>query len=306
MAVAATVSEARLARREKLLAHLAMLLFAALIALGFTFTALIRSDITTVPLNAARFFFGTLIMGGAAFLGAKFPVSPPREPWRFAVLGLLSAVYFVTMFIALTMTAPIVTSAVFTLIPLMAAAMAYLLLRQKARAVVLLSLVLAGLGSIWVIFKGDVGAIIAFDVGQGELIFFGGCVCYALYTVLLRRLNRGEPSLVASFWTLAATTLWVVLYGVRDLLVTDWLRLPPLVWSVIAYLSVFPTAATFFLVQFAALRLPSAKVIAYGYLTPGFVILFEGLAGHGWPSLSVTLGAVITVLGLGVLAVVPD
>ena len=54
------------------------------------------------------------------------------------------------------------------------------------------------------------------------------------------------------------------------------------------------------------LRLPSAKVIAYGYLTPAFVILFEGLAGHGWPTLSVVAGALVTVLGLVVLAVVPD
>jgi hypothetical protein len=59
-------------------------------------------------------------------------------------------------------------------------------------------------------------------------------------------------------------------------------------------------------VQFAALRLPSAKVIAYGYLTPAFVILFEGLAGHGWPAPSVFGGAAVTVLGLIVLAMVPD
>ena len=87
---------------------------------------------------------------------------------------------------------------------------------------------------------------------------------------------------------------------------TNWLALPPLVWWVIAYLAIFPTAVTFFLVQFAALRLPSAKVVAYGYLTPAFVILFEGLAGHGWPTLSVVAGALVTVLGLVVLAVVPD
>jgi drug/metabolite transporter (DMT)-like permease len=292
--------------RDRLLAHLAMLLFVALIGLGFTLSAQIRADITTVPLNASRFLFGTLIMGAAAFIGARSPARLPPAVWRFGILGLLSAVYFITMFIALTLTAPIVTSAVFTLIPLMAAGMAFVLIGQRAGPPVLVSLLLAAAGSIWVIFKGDVGAILAFDIGRGEAIFFGGCVCYALYTVLLRRLNRGEPSLVASFWTLLATTLWVVVFGFRDLLTTDWLHLPALVWWVILYLSIFPTAVTFFLVQFAALRLPSAKVIAYGYLTPAFVILFEGLAGDGWPTPSVAAGAVVTVLGLVVLAVVKD
>lgn len=293
-------------RRDRVLAHFAMMGFVAMIAFGFTLSALIRTDITTVPLNASRFMFGTLIMGAAAFLGARLPAKLPVASWRFGVLGLLSAIYFITMFIALTLTAPIVTSAVFTLIPLMAAAMAFVLMRQKAGPPVMLSLLFAAAGSVWVIFKGDFGAILAFDIGRGEAIFFGGCVCYALYTVLLRRLNRGEPSLVASFWTLLATTLWVVIFGFHDLATTDWLHLPALVWWVILYLSIFPTAVTFFLVQFAALRLPSAKVIAYGYLTPAFVILFEGLAGHGWPTLSVVAGALVTVLGLVVLAAVPD
>lgn len=293
------------APHDRLLAHLAMLAFAALIALGFTLSALIRADITTVPLNASRFLFGTLIMGGAGMLLRQPPRLPPA-PWRFALLGLLSAVYFITNFIALTLSPPIAISAVFTLIPLMTAALAFALMRQRTGPVVLVSLVLAGLGSVWVIFHGSVADILAFDIGDGEILFFFGCVAYALYTVLLRRLNRGEASLRASFWTLAATTLWVSLYGVGDLFATDWAHLPALVWWVIAYLSVFPTAVTFFLVQYAALRLPAAKVIAYGYLTPAFVILFEGLAGHGWPGPSVVAGAGVTVLGLVVLAVVRD
>lgn len=293
------------APHDRLLAHLAMLAFAALIALGFTLSALIRADITTVPLNASRFLFGTLIMGGAGMLLRQPPRLPPA-PWRFALLGLLSAVYFITNFIALTLSPPIAISAVFTLIPLMTAALAFALMRQRTGPVVLVSLVLAGLGSVWVIFHGSVADILAFDIGRGEILFFFGCVAYALYTVLLRRLNRGEASLRASFWTLAATTLWVSLYGVGDLFATDWAHLPALVWWVIAYLSVFPTAVTFFLVQYAALRLPAAKVIAYGYLTPAFVILFEGLAGHGWPGPSVVAGAGVTVLGLVVLAVVRD
>jgi drug/metabolite transporter (DMT)-like permease len=292
--------------RDRVLAHLAMLLFAGLIALGFTLAALIKHDITTGPLNAIRFLCGTLVMGGIAFLGAGNRPQLPKGIWRFALLGLLSAVYFITNFIALTLSPPVAISAEFTLIPLMSAAVAFALMRQRAGPVVLVSLVLAGLGSIWVIFHGSIAAILGFDLGQGEAIFLGGCICYAVYSVLLRHLNRGEPAMVASFWTLAATTIWIALYGAGAIFGTDWLHLPARVWWVVAYLCVFPTAVSFFLVQFAALRLPSAKVIAYGYLTPAFVILFEGLAGHGWPGPSVFAGAAVTVLGLIVLAVVPD
>ena len=36
------------------------------------------------------------------------------------------------------------------------------------------------------------------------------------------------------------------------------------------------------------------------------LVLFEALAGHGWPSLSIMAGAMVTVLGLIVLAAVKD
>jgi drug/metabolite transporter (DMT)-like permease len=292
--------------RQRLLAHLAMLLFAALIAGSFTTGAMAVPYLAPAPLNAIRFVMASALMGLAAFGFAGHRFAIPQAPWRFAVTGFLMAVYFVTMFIALEITQPVATSAVFTLIPLMTAAIAYFLIGQRSGMVVILSLVVAGLGAIWVIFRGHLEALLALDIGQGELIYFVGCLAYAFYTPLLRKFSRGEPALVLSFFTLCASTLWIIAASLPELASVDWLGLPPVVWWVLVYLAVGPTALAFFLIQFASRHLPAAKVIAYGYLTPAFVILFEGLVGHGWVSLSVAAGALVTILGLAVLALVPD
>ena len=82
--------------------------------------------------------------------------------------------------------------------------------------------------------------------------------------------------------------------------------MPSITWIAIFYLAIFTTAGTFFLLQFAALRLPASKVLAYNYLTPTLIIMFEGLLGHGWASLSVMAGAVLTILGLVILALSPE
>lgn len=294
------------AGRERLLAHLSMLAFSALIAGSFTTGALAVPYIHPIPLNAVRFLLAAAMMGFAAFVVARQRFSFPPAPWRFGIMGALMAVYFVTMFIALTMTLPVATSAVYTLVPLMTAVTAWFLVGQRSGGAIILSLILAGLGAVWVIFHGDLAAILSFDIGRGELIYFIGCFAYAFYTPLLRRFSRGEPSLVQSFWTLSATAVWIALSGIPDILSTDWLSLPPVVWWVVLYLAVGPTAICFFLIQYASLRLPAPKVIAYGYLTPAFVILFEAFAGHGWPGWSIIAGAMVTVLGLIVLAAVRD
>ena len=291
---------------QRRLAHLAMLLFAGLIAGSFTFGAAAVPYLGPVPLNALRFVMASLLMGSFAFGVARQRFELPEAPWRFGVTGFLTAVYFVSMFMALTMTLPVATSAVYTLVPIMTAVTGYLIVGQRVGPPVLLSLLLAGIGAVWVIFRGDIDALLRFDIGPGELIYFVGCIAYAIYTPLLRRYNRGESSLILSFWTLTGTAACIVLYGLPEILGTDWLHLPPVVWWVVAYLAVGPTAICFFLIQFASVHLPAAKVVAYGYIVPAFVIVFEGLVGHGWTSLSVAVGAAVTVLGLAVLAALPD
>lgn len=291
---------------QKLLGHLAMVLFAALVAGSFSLGALAAPHIGPAALNVVRFVLGTLVMGTAAYVLLKGRVPPPRASWRYLVLGGLMAVFFITMFAALRITDPVSTGAVFTLMPLMAAGFGYLFLGQVPRGIVVASLILAALGAIWVIFDASLEDILAFDIGKGELIFLLGVACHAAYAPLVRRLNRGEPVLAFTFWTLLATGLWIALYGVREIIETDWATLPAVVWVAILYLSVFTTACTFFLVQFATMRLPASKVLAYNYLTPTIIILYEGLLGHGWANLPVMAGALVTVLGLVVMAVAPD
>lgn len=292
--------------RGKLYGHLAMVGFAAFVAGSFSFGAIAAPYLAPAALNAARFAIGTGVMAGVALALAGGRIERPSAMWRYGVLGALMAVFFITMFVALRLTDPVSTGAVFTLMPIASAGFGWLFLGQMPRGVVVASLVLAALGSLWVIFRGDLSAAANFQVGKGELIFFVGVLCHAAYGPLLRRFNRGETGVVFTLWTVAATGLCIAAWGWRDIVATDWASLPPTVWLTILYLGTFTSAGTFFLTQYASMRLPAAKVLAYTYLTPGFIILYEGLLGHGWASVGVAIGAGITVLGLAVMALARD
>jgi drug/metabolite transporter (DMT)-like permease len=292
--------------REKLKAHLAMLLFAILIAGSFSLGGLAATRMPGFAVNLLRYAVATGAMAAFGIWVLKATPRFPVAPWRFLLLGGLMAIYMSTMFKALEFTSPVATGAVFTLMPLISAGFAWLFMRQITRRGVLLSLFIAAAGAVWVIFRGDVGAILAFDVGAGELIFFVGVVCHAAYAPLLRRLNRGEQPFEFAFWGVAATFLWLILPGLPALRTVELTETPAIVWVAILYLSLVTTIITFMLLQFASMRLPAPKVLAYGYLTPSFIILLEGLIGHGWVHLSVAAGALVTACGLVILALLPD
>ncbi len=281
--------------------HLAMLAFSGLVAGSFSLGGQVAAEIAPTALNAVRFGIAAVIMGAVVWARGGVAREALHAPWRYLVLGGLFAVYFVLMFEGLKTAPPVSAAAVFTLTPLMSALFGWVVLRQVVGGRIAMALLVGGVGAAWVIFRADLSAVLAFEIGRGEVIYFVGCIAHALYTPMVRVLNRGESALVFSFLTLLACAGTIAIWGAGDMVATDWGALRPMVWIAIAYTAVFASALTVFLIQFASLRLPSSKVMAYTYLTPSWVILWEIALGQPVPAVLVLGGVGLTVLALGML-----
>ena len=281
--------------------HLAMLAFSPLIAGSFSLGSLMANMVSPVAFSAVRFLLAAACVGAAALAMGAFRAADARASWRYVLLGLCLAAYFVLMFEGLKTAPPVATAAVFTLTPAIAAVFGWFLLRQVTTTRIAAALALGGAGAVWVIFRGDIALLMRFEVGRGEIIYFWGCVAHAVYTPLVRRLNRGESPLVFSFGTLVTGFVLLTLWGWRDIGATDWLALPAIVWITLVYTAVFASAVTFVLLQYAALRLPASKVMAYTYLTPSWVILWEVALGRPLPGALVLLGVIATMGALALL-----
>lgn len=281
--------------------HLAMLAFSALVAGSFALGALAAPLIAPAALTVARFALAGALVGAAAALSGGLTRAVWRAPWRHGVLGGLLAIYFVLMFEGLRTAEAVSTAAVFTLTPVMAAGFGWLVMRQVTTPRMALALAIGAAGALWVIFRGDPAALLRMDIGRGEAIYFVGCIAHALYAPMVRRLNRGESATAFTFAMMAAGFLLLALWGWRDVVATDWVALPAIVWICLIYVAVAASAMTFVLLQFAALRLPAAKVMAYTYLVPSWVILWEAALGHGTPPAMVLPGVGLTAAALALL-----
>jgi len=281
--------------------HLAMLTYAALVAGSFSLGSIVANEIAPTAISAVRFALATTVMGVVTFWAPGFKRSDFFAPWRYFILGGLQSIYFVFMFIGLKTASPVSSAAVFTLIPLFSGAFAFILLRQIMSMRMIMALILAAIGAIWVILRGDLQALKAFKLGQGELIYLYGCIIVGIYTPMIPKLNRGESAITFTFGTLFAGSLLLVIFAFNDIRMTDWFNLPTIVWLTLGYLVIFSTAISFVLLQFAAMRLPSAKVMAYTYLTPVWVILWEVLIGNGLPQAFVIPGVLLTICALIIL-----
>ncbi len=275
-----------------------MLAFSFAIAGSFSLGGMVANIIDPFSLTASRFFLSAILIGLIVYFGTNLKKEYLLGAWRYFVAGALMTLYFVLMFIALQTTSAVSTSTVFTLTPLISGFFGWILLRQIMTRRMAFALGIGAIGAIWVIFKADINAILQFRVGKGEIIFFFGCVAHAFYTPFLRYANRGEPPQVFVLGMVTTGTLFLVIFGWGDIRATDWQNLPSIVWITIIYLTLIATILTFFAVSYASMRLPSAKVMAYTYLTPSWVILWEFALGRGLPSLPIILGVATTIIAL--------
>jgi drug/metabolite transporter (DMT)-like permease len=281
--------------------HAAMLLFSLLVAGSFALGAMVARDIAPTALNAVRFAIAAGVIGALVMATGGMSRKDWQAPWRYLILGGLFSVYFVLMFEGLKTAPPVSAAAVFTLTPILSGLAGWVLLRQVTTGWMALALAIGGTGALWVIFRADIAAFLAFKIGRGEAIYFVGCIAHAIYTPMIAKLHRGERPLAFSFGTLLACVVVLTLWGWSDLRATEWAALSPLVWVTIVYVAVFASSVTTVLVQFASLRLPSAKVMAYTYLTPSWVILWQIALGNGAPPAAVLGGVALTVAALSML-----
>ncbi len=283
------------------LSHGAMLLFSALVAGSFSLGHMIANEITPAALTALRFVIAAMILGVLVWRTCGVSRDDLVALWRYLLLGGLMGAYFILMFEGLKTASAVSASAVFTLTPALSAVFGYILLSQLVTSRIVVALGIGVVGALWVIFRADFNLILALDIGRGEGIYFLGCIAHAIYTPLVRKLNRGQSPIVFTFGTLLGALVLVLIYGFGDLVAMDYAGLRPIVWGTLIYLGVLASALSFLLIQYSTLHLPSSKVMAYTYLTPSWVILWELALRHPLPPLMVWLGVVATILALCLL-----
>ena len=281
--------------------HVAMLGFSILIAGSFSLGSMVSNDISPIVLTTVRFVLAAFIIGSIAFSTGAITRKAMAASWRYFVLGGTFSVYFILMFEGLKTASPVSAVAVFTLIPAMSCGLGFVILGQLVGGRTLLAVVIGATGSLWVVFRADFLALAMFSVGRGELIYFVGCVAHAFMPILFRVLNRGENPLMVTFGLLVSGVLILGLFGAGEIIHTDWTGLSSLVWITIFYVAIFATAATSVLLQFASMHLPATNVMAYTYLTPTWVLVWEILLGHDMPPYWIWGGVLLTTISVIVL-----
>lgn len=285
-------------------AHVGMLLWALIVGLSFPAVGLMSEGLPPLLLTAIRFAIAALAVWPLVWGNPdRWPSLPGLALYAF--MGLCLAGFFGTMFWSAHRATALSMASLYVSVPLLA----YCLGRGigvEPRAGRLLGILALGavgaLGLAWAETGGQPGEL---RFGIGEAAFFVGCLATALYPVLSKwGLGRGwlsDRAAVRTFWSLLTGGVLIGLVGLiweapqalATMTLSDALLL--------AYLGVFSSGLTFWLLQRATAVLTPGAATAYTYLVPfvSMVLLFIGQPQRiGWHWLP---GSLLVMLAIALL-----
>lgn len=284
-------------------AHWGMLIWAILIAASFFAAAQVSQSIDPILLTGLRLLFSALMFLPLLLLKNTSPVSG-KGLLAHAVLGLLLATYFGSLFEALRYTSAVNTATLYTLVPLMTLLFEVFLLPNPSLKTRLLPMSTAAIGAVLLTLKGSApGQLPAL---YPVLVFGAGCLAMALYSPLSQRFKvralKSRDPVTMTFWNMLFGALFLLVFCLFSGGWRSALQLSTLDIGWLMYLVVFGTLATFWLLHRAIGVIAPSTVVSYVYLSTLFVTVLHWFWLRQQPLMIEILGAAL--VGIGMLALV--
>lgn len=225
-----------------LLMTLAVLFWAGNFILGRAF----HSDIPPVALAFWRWAIASLLIIGPACKHLRRDLPEILRCWpAVLLLSTLGIAAFNTLaYSGLQYTLAINAFLVQSLMPVLIVALSFLIFREKIRRIQAVGILVSLCGAVTIIARGDLGAILALRFNQGDLLVAAAVICYAGYSVMLRKRPSIHPlSFIAvTFWL--GTIIISPLYAWEAINVRT-MNVEATTFAVIGYVSIFPSIISY-------------------------------------------------------------
>ena len=210
----------------------------------------------------------------------------------------MQVIFFWCMFESLRYTSVINIGALITLVPVGTAFWAFIINRDTPTTLRSLGLVLGTLGALLVVFRGDYIALFGLKFNYGDFVFIMGIVFSSWDRPLLKKLYRGEPIEILTFWTLLLGAGWLLIASINNIVNVEWHSATIKTYGGILYLAIFTTLITHLISQKCTVLIGPTKVAAYSLLVPVFVIVITVVIGMESFELATLPGILLVIISM--------
>lgn len=257
--------------------HLALALVAFLFSLNYILGKIALAHIEP-------FAFAWLRVAGSALLmtlvkrwrsttRSELSAADKRSAIWFSVLGVgINQLMFLK---GLSLTSAHEAAILITTIPIFTLLGAFALRTERATALKIAGIVIAGSGALLIVAArphGDAPARVL-----GDICILINCLAYGLYLVVSRSMSRRTSPIALVSWMFTVGSVIMLPFCATALLRVQWQTIPLTSWLALAGVVIGPTVVAYVLSAWALARADSSVVAAYTYAQPFIATLLAAV-----------------------------
>lgn len=255
---------------KKLLPYLEALFAVIVWGASFIATKIAVGQISPISVVFIRFAMGIPLILLTVILRKQFAFPNGREWLYFALLGFLGISFHQWLQSNGLKTAQATTTAwIVSTSPAFIAILGWMVLKEKLNLTQSAGIVLAMLGVLAVVSKGDLSTIAVGNFGTyGDFLILISSVNWAVFSILSRQGLKQHPSTRMTFWVMTIGWLITAVAFIAGGRYTEIQSLNARGWTALIFLGIFTTGLAY-IAWFDALgQLPAAQTGAFLFVEP--------------------------------------
>lgn len=267
---------------------------------SFIVTKLALRELAPMTIVWLRFMIGLPVLAVAMARRRELALPAPREMLSFAFLGFLGITFHQWLQANGLVTARATTTAwIVATIPVFIVLLGWFFLKEKLGWVRTAGIVLAALGVVLVVSRGDLKLLASGQFGaKGDFLILISALNWAVFSVLSRSALGRHPASRLMFYVNASACLFNTFFFLAGPGPAELLRMTPFTWAAVAFLGLFCSGLAYIFWFDALKALPVSRAGAFLYIEPlvamavAAVVLKEAMTV---PSLA---GGAVIILGV--------
>ena len=267
---------------------------------SFIATKIAVGQISPIAVVWLRFAMGIPILFVAVIVRKQFAFPKGSEWAYFTLLGFLGISFHQWLQSNGLQTAQATTTAwIVSTSPAFIAILGWMILKEKLNLLQSIGIVLAMVGVLAVVSKGDLATIAVGKFGTyGDFLILISSVNWAVFSILSRRGLKNHPSTRMTFWVMTIGWLITTMAFLANKSYTEIPQLDARGWTAIIYLGIFTTGLAYIAWFDALSQLSAAQTGAFLFVEPLTSMVVAAIVLSEQITLISVLGGAVILFGI--------
>jgi drug/metabolite transporter (DMT)-like permease len=264
---------------EKLIPGIKATLAVSFWGASFIATKLALQDVSPVTIVWMRFAMGVIILGISVVHRQQFAIPKRNELGYFALLGFIGITFHQWLQSTGLITAQASTTAwIVATTPVFMAMLGWLFLKERLGWWRILGIILASIGVLLVVSKGDWHSLVSGRFGvYGDLLILISAPNWAVFSVLSRQGLARHPAARMMFYVMLFGWLFTTVILLNGPGFSEISQLSRTGWLGVLFLGVACSGLAYIFWYDALQAIPVSQVGAYLYLEPLIAVIVAGI-----------------------------